>query len=43
MLKEYVTKKILKALPEIEKVLGGGRKIYKKELEENQISVGKSE
>jgi len=36
-------KKILKTLPKIERVRGGGIRRYKKELAINQISVGKSE
>jgi len=34
---------MLKVLPKRERVLGGGRNIYNREVDKNQIRVGKSE
>jgi len=34
---------MLKPLPKRDRVLGGGRIIYKNEVDKNQIRVGKSE
>jgi len=42
-LKEKAIKKMLKVLPKRERVLGGGRNIYNREVDKNQIRVGKSE